>query len=242
VLLKFSRPNAKLIKLQKKLNKRVYSLDLLSGWSCPFADKCYSKVIDLPNGKHKIKDGINTEFRCYSASEEAFYTQVYNYRKRNFDLLRKSSDKVKLLEDSLPSNAEVIRIHSSGEMYQQNYFDCWLSIARNHPDITFYTYTKSIPYWIKRLNEIPENFSLTASYGGKKDDLIEKYRLRYCKVVFSKYEARKSALPIDHDDSHAVKRDGNFALLLHGVQPAGKKSAKRWDILKKTKQSGYSRS
>ena len=53
-MLKFSKANAKLESLHDVpelgrwlLNgRKVYSLDLLSGWSCPFASACLSKVHD----------------------------------------------------------------------------------------------------------------------------------------------------------------------------------------------------
>ena len=38
-------------------------------------------------------------------------------------------------------------------------------------------------------------------------------------------EAEAGYLPIDHDDSHAATVGGSFALLLHGVQPAGSEAA-----------------
>ena len=53
-----------------KDKRKVYSLDLLSGYSCPFAEKCLSKAVVQDNGKRKIKDGLKTEFRCFSASQE----------------------------------------------------------------------------------------------------------------------------------------------------------------------------
>jgi hypothetical protein len=70
---------------------------------------------------------------------------------------------------------------------------------------------------------IRNNFLLTASIGGKYDNLIPQLGLRSAKVVFAENEAGK--LPIDHDDSHAATKGGNFALLLHGIQPKGSDAA-----------------
>ena len=67
-------------------------------------------------------------------------------------------------------------------------------------------------------------------------------KLRSAKVVFSEAEAEKLGLEIDHDDSHAARpslRDQDFALLIHGTQPAGSEAAK---ALKELKGKGsYSR-
>lgn len=100
-MLKFSKANAKTqaLKNDSELadyltgNRKIYSLDLLSGWSCPHAKDCLSKAVLQDNGKRKIKDGKHTKFRCFSASQEVQYTNVYNSRKHNFDLLRKITEK-----------------------------------------------------------------------------------------------------------------------------------------------------
>lgn len=81
-MLKFSPANTKIKELCKVsdiaryLNgKRVYSLDLLSGWTCPFAKECKSKVHVVDN-KKVIKDGPHTKFRCFSASQEVVFTGI----------------------------------------------------------------------------------------------------------------------------------------------------------------------
>lgn len=232
-MLKFSRGNAKLDKLEKKIKGQVWTFSLLSGHSCPYAKDCRSQVVELPSGKLKVQDGPHTQFRCFSASQEAFYKNVYNSRKSNIVLVELAAksidDAAKLIVSVIPKKCKAVRIHVGGDFKTQAYFDAWLSAAKLRPDIVFYAYTKSLPFWVKRLGEIPTNFVLTASYGGYKDELIAKYGLRYSQVVFSKYEAKKLGLPIDHDDSHAYKPGQNFALLVHGIQPKGSKARKAMD-------------
>ena len=88
--LKWSKANAKTERLNESCwaiakhldgGRKVYSLDLLSGYSCPFAKACLSKAVVGDDGKRRIKDGPHNEFRCFSASQEAQYTGVYNLRK-----------------------------------------------------------------------------------------------------------------------------------------------------------------
>src|SRR5262249_34474507 len=170
----------------------------------------------------RIKDGPRTEFRCYAASME-MRPSVRHSRWRNFDALRScrsQEEMTQLLLDSLSPFAGFVRVHDSGDFFSQDYFDAWLEVARRRPTPLFYSYTKSLPYWVKRLGPTPENFVLTASKGGKHDDLIEAHGLRYAQVVFSEAEAEALGLPIDHDDSHAMKATGNFALLVHWTKPA----------------------
>jgi len=253
-MLKFSNANAKTQALANDAElaeyltdkRKIYSLDLLSGYSCPHADEGLSKAVVQPNGKRKIKDGKNTKFRCFSASQEVQYTNVYNSRKHNFDLLRKENHEgmVKLINDSLPENAGIVRIHVAGDFFSLPYMHAWYVVALMNPNTLFYAYTKSTSWWVGGINEFPilHNFVLTASMGGTQDHVTENYGLRKAVVVFSEAEAAELGLEIDHDDSHAAKpslRDQDFALLIHGTQPAGSKAAQ---ALKELKGKGsYSR-
>ena len=216
-LLKFGKGNA-------KLGKDVWTFSLPSGYACPMAHACLSKA-DKVTGK--ITDGKATEFRCFSASQESLYPSVRKARWYNFGALRglTQTQMTSLIELSLPSKAEIVRVHVAGDFFSQAYFDAWMAVARNNPDVLFYAYTKSLPYWIARLGTIPENFVLTASEGGRKDNLIAEYGLRSARVVYSVQEAANLNLEIDHDDSHAMKQGPSFALLIHGIQPAGSKAA-----------------
>lgn len=210
--------------------RKVYSFDLLSGWSCPFAKLCRSKV-KLVDGKRKVVDGQHTQFRCFSASQEATYTNVYKLRAANYNFMKSLKSAAVMftnLLNALPQNAGVVRIHVAGDFFNQMYFDAWLSVAFARPDVLFYAYTKSLPYWLARRDTIPNNMILTASYGGEHDAMIEQYGFRSAKVVFSEQEAAELGLEIDHDDSHAANpdiRNQDFALLIHGIQPAGSEAA-----------------
>ena len=247
--LQFSDANAKLAELysvpelQKWLeNSRVYSLDLLSGWSCPFAVDCLSKVIELPNGKKAIKDGPETEFRCFSASQEVLFPGVYNRRKHNYDTLRglHLNDMIHRLNQDKPKDLGILRFHVGGDFFNSDYFFAALNLAMTNPDKLFYAYTKSLKYWVKYREwaDKIDNFILTASRGGRDDSLIDSEGLRETVVVFSEAEAEEKGLEIDHDDSHAAVPDwefNNFALLIHGTQPKGSEASKALQLLRKNK-------
>jgi hypothetical protein len=233
--LKFSKGNA-------KLGNNIQTISLLSGWSCPFAHDCLSKaVLDEVTNKRTIVDGKHTQFRCFSASQEALYTDTYNQRKHNFDLVKKKDthEIVDLINKSIPKKTTIIRIHVGGDFFNQKYFDAWLEVAKNTPNILFYAYTKALPFWIARLNEIPENFKLNASRGGKHDNLIKEYNLKEAVVVFSEEQAEELGLEIDHDDTHAYKQEKSFALLIHGAQPKGSEAMKAITTLKQKGWTGY---
>jgi hypothetical protein len=236
-VVKFSKANAKLQKLEKTLGARVYSFDMLSGHTCPYARECHSRAVETPEGV-RIQDGPETRFRCFSASQEVTFPAVYASRKRNMEtILSAAAESVDraadMLLSALPRDAEYVRIHVAGDFKLRAYFDAWVNVAKAEPGRVFYAYTKSLPFWVGS----PEaalvdglagvaNFRLTASRGGAKDDMIDRYGLREARVVYSEAEAEALGLPVDHDDSHAALRGGSFALLIHGAQPKGSEAGK----------------
>ena len=241
-MLKFSEANAK-TKLLKSIpalgkylanRRKVYSLDLLSGWSCPGARDCKAKVHES-DGKRTLRDGPHTQFRCFSASQEVLFPKVYANRKFNFGALRKMRGKsqcAELLELSMPDNLGVLRYHVGGGFFKQAYLDAAVEVAKNHPNRLFYAYVKSLHFLANvdminpRCGMVLPNFLVTASRGGEHDHLIDGLDIRTATVIFAEQKAKTLGLPIDHDDSHAATTGGSFALLLHGVQPAGSEASK----------------
>ncbi len=246
--MRFSKANTKLKQLYDvelleqylEHNRKVYSFDLLSGHSCPFASECLSKVVTIDN-RRRIKDGPKTKFRCFSASQEAVFPSTYNLRKGNFDELRKlkePEDMAYAICDAMPNDLGVGRVHVGGDFFSFKYFAAWCFVAIRNPGRLFYAYTKSLEYWLRLVDDIPANLVLTASRGGRLDHLIEEHSLRESKVVFSQSEADDLGLEIDHDDSHAAipgLRDESFALLIHGQQPKGSEASEAIKQLRRDK-------
>lgn len=234
-MLKFGKGNA-------KLSKTIATFSIPAGRTCPGAMDCRSMAVEK-DGKLTIKDGKSTVFRCFAASQEVIYPSTYRARQHNLRALRACKTKgqmAKLIMASLPKT-EYVRTHVSGDFFSQMYFDAWMLVARSLPDVLFYAYTKSLHLWTKRVGEIPTNFVLTASVGGRHDALISQHGLRSARVVYSEEEAATLGLPIDKDDSHAMKNGGDFALLIHGNQPKGSRARKALTVLRKAGKGGYSK-
>lgn len=161
------------------------------------------------------------------------------------DAWRYKKDQVKavadLLEANLPKKFDILRVHVGGDFFNQVYFDGWMEVARRNPDKHFYAYTKSLKFWVKRIDSIPSNFSLTASYGGKHDELIVEHGLKYAEVVYSEEQADAMQFEIDHDDYHAAFGKKSFALLIHGTQPKGSEASQALQELKRRGWNGYSK-
>ena len=232
IKLKFSKGNAKLEK-----DTAIFSLP--AGYTCPAALLCFSRANKVTG---KIEDGKETKFRCYAASAEVLFPNIRKSRWNNFNALKgkTTAEMTALILASLPTKGiKLCRIHASGDFFSQAYFDAWLAVAKALPQIIFYAYTKTLPFWVARKNEIPLNFRIVASRGGKFDAMIEKENLRNVTVVFSESEAANLGLPIDHDDTHAWNTTRNFALLLHGTQPKGTEASKMLYQLRKQGKGGY---
>jgi len=253
-------PETANLKFAAKNNKLddIITFSIPAGHSCPFAKNCRScatlkaaRSTNTVSKLHKfsgfgIQDGPETEYRCFTAIDEVMRPAVRNARWHNFltllhVLTKGKQATVELIERSLPPVkwGKPTRPHVAGDFFTQKYFDAWMDVARRQPNRLFYSYTKALPFWVKRLDTIPKNFKLTASYGGTHDHLIAKYNLKFAKVVTSPEEAAILGLPIDHDDSHCYSGDESFALVVHGQQPAGSIFAKAWAALKKRGMGGY---
>jgi len=176
------------------------------------------------NGKRTIQDGKNTLFRCFAASSEVQYDQVFNNRADNLSMIVDAmfdGSAADLINNSIQhhrtKSIELVRIHESGDFFSGVYLDAWIEVAQRNPDLKFYAYTKSLQLFLYL--KLPTNFYITASKGGKFDHLIDNFK-RYSVVVADDQEAESLGLSVDHDDSHCFG-DNPFALLVHGTQPKG---------------------
>jgi len=234
-MLKFQKAtSAKVKRIKEWYGKpvNVYAFSLPAGYSCPQALICKSYA-NKETGK--ITDGKQTTIRCYAASDEAKSPNARKARWYNFDILKGLDFEgiYNELFDSFPSDAGIVRIHVGGDFFNQKYFNAWVYLAMNKPDVTFYAYTKSLPYWVDTPFSIPENFKLIASRGGRADKLINQYNLREAVIVMSLEEADMEGLDIDHTEQIAIEGDDNFALLIHGTQPKGSEAGRAIQTLKK---------
>jgi hypothetical protein len=237
-LLKFQNDNSKL----NASTYNIHSFSLPAGHSCPAATECLAKA-HRNNGT--IWTGKQAKYRCFAASDEARSRNARDARWHNYAQLRDLKTREAMahhINDSLPIRRGYIRIHVSGDFFNQLYFDAWMVVATLNPNIHFYAYTKSINYWMQSNIDIPSNMNLTASRGGAFDWMIDKFNLKSATVVFHPSEADKLGLEIDHDDSLAMLGTSSFALLLHGTQPAKSAASKALSRMRTEKiQFSYSR-
>tara|TARA_Y100001973_G_scaffold98484_1_gene156156 strand:- start:359 stop:1078 length:720 start_codon:yes stop_codon:yes gene_type:complete len=231
--LKFGDPNAKLKKMIKKVGLVLKTFTLPAGHTCPAAKDCFSRA-DRVTGK--VTDGPDTVFRCFMASAEARSPSLRELVWHNLGLVKDSLvDGVDacadLICESLPKKFDIMRVHVGGDYFNVKYLQAWIEVAKRNPDKVFYSYSKSL-HLFKQF-ALPENLVLTASRGGKHDDLIDLHGWKEALVVYSEEEAAERGLEIDHDDTHAAFGEENFALLIHGTQPAGSMASQALQAIKR---------
>ena len=232
-LLKFGTPNAKLKNMTKKLGVKLITFTLPAGYTCPGEKDCLAKA-DRVTGK--VKDGPETDFRCFMASAEARSPSLRAAVWHNLELIKKALKKgvdecADLICASLPPKFDVARVHVGGDYFSKEYLRAWVEVARRNPDKVFYSYSKSLHFMLEWA--LPENLVLTASRGGKFDNLIDVAGWKEAVVVYSEEEAEQLGLEIDHDDTHAAFGKEDFALLIHGTQPKGSAASIALQKLKK---------
>jgi hypothetical protein len=148
--------NAKL-KKTAKLNKciiKVFSLP--AGDTCPFAGACKNW--------------------CYAKSGNYCFPAVKAKHKRNY----RATHKLNFVDAILKELTEVlakskgkkvwIRLHDTGDFYNDSYINMWLSIMRRTPNVEFYAYTKS--HVLFKNKNLPPNFTMLPSVGGTCDNKI----------------------------------------------------------------------
>lgn len=101
------------------------------------------------------------------------------------------------------SGGQAVRIHDSGDFFSDAYLNAWIKIAREHPDVLFYAYTKEVER--VRNARLPINFRILWSLGGRQDHLIDLDTERHADVFPNvKAIAQAGYRSQDESDLYAV--------------------------------------
>jgi hypothetical protein len=171
--MQFSKNNTKLkktIKLIKELGLDLPYRFLIWGLPafkttdgqtiCPGAGACVGPCF-ARSGHYLFKRRKEIEHANYTSTQDTNFTSMMIYKLRH-----------------LPRT--LIRLHDSGDFYNEKYFLQWLGIADCAPHHVFYAYTKSweeTQYYryLHKNYKLPHNFKIVYSYGGKHDDELHNY-------------------------------------------------------------------
>jgi hypothetical protein len=163
--------------------------------TCPQADKCA---------------GV-----CYARQGRYLAPDAQHARETNLAVIRASVPLfTRLAIDDLhriPNSS--IRVHDSGDFFDQAYLDAWFAIMRAYEGKRFYAYTKSLHLnWAAR----PANFNVVQSVGGKLDHLIDT-QLSHARIFATHYERRQAGYGDgSHTDRLAQQGAIKIGLVYHG--------------------------
>ena len=208
-----------------KLPTSTMILSLPAGHSCPGAQACLTRV---PRHGGSAWTGPDLKYACYAASAERYRSTVRNLRWANFDALAQQDARscLQILATSFyrqrRSYTERVRFFESGDAFSAALAEAIVDFALVVHPMVVYLYSKNLPVWLSWLQDLPPNLRITASWGGRYDDLIPGLFERSARVVQNAEEALDLSLPVDFDDSLAYQDDPvHFAHLVHGWQPKG---------------------
>lgn len=169
----------------KRYGYKSAAFDLSAGHTCPAASLCHSRVV-VENGKRKIEDF--GQFRCYATKAEVLYPNVYNLRLQNHERSKQDNFVSLVIEAITAKKLTLIRIHSSGDFYDFEYFKKWYAIVQALPHVTFFAYTKQATFVKWYLAHKLPNLAITYSMGGLHDKYALQNNLPSCTVVLDEHE------------------------------------------------------
>ena len=178
---------------------RELKADGIFTWSLP------ALAAKLSTGKNMLvcpSAGVCANL-CYARSGTYNFSNVKAAHTRNLELILDNPIgwKIRLKEELKTKRyqgGKSVRIHDSGDFFSDAYFELWLDIITDNPDVFFYAYTKEVAM-VKRY-ELPKNFVIIFSMGGMQDHLVDKENDRHADV-FPSLEVLQEAGYTDQEES-----------------------------------------
>lgn len=229
-MLKISDGNSKLRKTSGKVKAHLAEHGSLAGFTP--RPKAYRVVsFNLPAGGYEVDNksyitcpGADACLAlCYARQGTFLFKGSKRVRIDNHQLLLTThvthglQGVVDILDEAVKSVSKtvaVIRLHDSGDFFKKWYVQAWVEVIKRHPNILFYAYTKSFPMF--KGIDLPSNFRVTYSFGGKWDKKIDGPNSR----IFPTLDDRIEAGYVDGNDSDmpAILGEHNIGLVYHGVK------------------------
>jgi len=230
-MLKISDGNSKLRKTSSKVKAHLAEHGSLNGF-VP-RPKAYRVVsFNIPAGGYETEGGKSfitcpgagaCLALCYARQGTFLFKGSKRVRIDNHQLLLTTyatqglDGVVDILDKAVKSMSKtvaVVRLHDSGDFFKKWYVKAWMQVIERHPNILFYAYTKSFPMF--KGMDLPDNFRVTYSFGGKFDSQIDGPNSR----IFPTLDDRIAAGYVDGNDSDmpAILGERNIGLVYHGIK------------------------
>jgi len=152
---------------------------------------------------------------CYARQGYYVMPSVAATREFNLGIIRKSLKdfRAKAIADLKQIKQTSIRLHDSGDFFNQAYLNVWIKLAELFPEKKFYAYTKSLHL---NFNGVPSNLQIIQSAGGIMDKDIDLTKSH--SRIFATDSDRIAAGYIDGNinDSPAINGELKIGLVYHG--------------------------
>jgi hypothetical protein len=161
--------NTKLKKTSKALNLRVFNFGIpayksASGkLTCPMADTC-------------------VKF-CYAKKGAYIWSNVQPAFEKRYQLSKTDEFIGAVNAEIIKKKVDYVRVHDSGDYYSPKYLAKWIQIAKDNPNVRFYSYTNMVDMLLKA--DLPDNYDIIFSDSGKQKNLINERRHRHTKIFSS---------------------------------------------------------
>lgn len=125
---------------------------------------------------------------CYAFKAERLYKQVLGFRQRNYVMSLREDFAARMIAQLKKLRVvRAVRIHESGDFYNQAYLDKWTQIAKAFPDIIFTAYTKSLHLDFSRFKRLPNTILFASIDPTTPEFMLKKNRTRRKAIVIDRH-------------------------------------------------------
>jgi hypothetical protein len=156
---------------------------------------------------------------CYALAGAYRFSNVAQAFERRLTATQSDNFIISMLADIDKQRAERVRIHDSGDFYNEEYLNRWIKIIEARPSVLFYAYTKMISMIKRRQKDLPKNLTIIFSFGGTEDRLIDVDKDRHS-LVFESVEQLQACGYADasNQDDIALGENPKIGLVYHGTK------------------------
>ena len=157
------------------------------GWTLP------THWVTLSNGESSIR-ARTQEYVLHFVMRKVEHSCSKMFRKSPYRktqlVLYKTKEWIEMMNNELAKakyDKKYIRLHDSGDFFSVDYALAWFKIMNSNPQCIFLCLYKEVEMFKYTLaDQIPKNFILIYSFGGKQDHMIDKREIRT--DVYTDYE------------------------------------------------------
>lgn len=155
---------------------------------------------------------------CYAMQGAYRWSNVYAKHKANYNASLTNEFIGAMTLEVRMKRLNVVRIHDAGDFYNYAYAMKWVAIAEACPDVTFYAYTKMVNMFDHTI-DLPDNFIVIYSMGGKQDQSIDVNIDRHSQVFANEKDLEAAGyVNASKDDALAIGINPKIGLVYHGAK------------------------